>query len=143
MSQKFAFNQSKKSLLHHPRNYSINTTRCYKSEARSMPKQRLPKSPRHENALLCDFFINIIHSRPTQPCGCAWHSTHERPTTHTSAPEELHHEREATIQPILALPSFCVFSCWNLHQGSDRKKCDPRLSKRGRPTPKNMFISAL
>ena len=39
-------------------------------------------------------------------------------------PEDLHREKEATIQPILAIPSFCVFfssSSWNLPEALIRK----------------------
>jgi hypothetical protein len=38
---------------------------------------------------------------------------------------------EPSIQHSVARPSICVFSSWNLPKALIRKKCDPRLSKRG------------
>ena len=68
------------------------------SEACSISNQRPPNSFHHENALPSNLFINGTHKLRTQPHGNAWHSRHERPTTHIPAKEEPPRKKVATFQ---------------------------------------------
>ena len=77
--------------------------------------QRPPNSFHHENALLCELFINGTRKLRTQLHGSAWHSRHERPTTHIPAKEELPRMKAATIHPSKE-------GCQNTQKGDSQKK---------------------